>query len=136
VGNAGQFQKGNPGGPGRQPQRLSQPVIFNLKQAARKHCEEALQVIAACLKDKDPKVRLLAATIMLERGYGKPELKADVTATHRFAVVPDTMPKDEWLSRHGQPVGSAPYTPPRSYDPNSKTLDLEAEKPDPDSKPN
>ena len=49
------------------------------------------------MRDKDARVRLMAAEIMLERGYGKPEQKSDVDVVHRFALVPEVMEKDEWL---------------------------------------
>jgi hypothetical protein len=103
------FQKGQSGNPkGRPPGRSpSQMVRFNLKQAAREHCEEALQVIAGCMRDKDARVRLMAAEIMLERGYGKPEQKSDVDVVHRFALVPEVMEKDEWLKHRGQPQPKA-----------------------------
>ena len=79
-----------------------------MKQAARAYCEEAIEVIAGCMRSKDERVALIAANIMLERGYGKPEQKADVTAMHRFAIVPQTMERDAWLANRGQPL--APST--------------------------
>ena len=104
--NSGQFKKGNrinPRGrpPGRGPHQI---VLWDLKQAARSHCEEALQIIAKCMHDDDPRVRVMACNIMLERGYGKPEVKADVTMQHKFAVVPQVMEQSEWLRNKGQPV--------------------------------
>jgi hypothetical protein len=73
----------------------------------RAHCEEAIEVIAECMRHKDARVRLLAASIMLERGYGKPEQKSDASVTHKFALVPEVMPKDEWLKYRGQPQPKA-----------------------------
>jgi hypothetical protein len=87
-------------------------IVFDLREAARKHCPKALEVIAGCLDHKDAKVRLLAANIMLERGYGKPEQKGDSTAVHKFAVVPEVMEQAEWLERRGQPKRLALLPPP------------------------
>jgi hypothetical protein len=107
------FTKGNPGGPGRPKGRLDPIEKFNLKMAARQLCPEGLEVVAAALKHKDVRIRLMAAEIAFERGYGKPEQKTDVTATHRFAIVPQTMPKDEWLANRGQPLALPPPDPDR-----------------------
>jgi hypothetical protein len=82
-------------------------VIWDLKMAARQHCPKALQRIAECLDDEDKKVRLMAAQIMLERGYGKAEQHVDSEVTHNFCIAPDVMPLDAWLERKGQPVGAA-----------------------------
>jgi hypothetical protein len=42
---------------------------------------------------------------VLERGYGRPDVHADVSVTHAFAEVPQVMTQDEWLRRRGQPEG-------------------------------
>jgi hypothetical protein len=96
---------GNPqgAGPGRPKGGLLPVVRFNLKMAARAHCEEAIEVIAECMRHKDARIRLMAASIMLERGYGKPEQNSDSTVLHKFAVVPEVMEEAEWLERRGQP---------------------------------
>jgi hypothetical protein len=103
------FVKGDRGNPLGRPKggRLAQMVRFDLKQAARAHCEEALEVIARCMRSDDERVRLMAANIMLERGYGKPEQKTDAEVVHRFALVPEVMEKDEWLKHRGQPQPKA-----------------------------
>jgi hypothetical protein len=44
-------------------------IVFDLREAARKHCPKAIAVVAKCLDSADEKVRLMAANIMLERGY-------------------------------------------------------------------
>jgi hypothetical protein len=101
------FRKGQPGGPGRP--RLDQMTVFNAREAARRHCRKAIAVLARCLNSRDEKVRIIAATALLDRGYGRPEIVADV-AVHKFAyaIVPETMPVDEWLARKGQPVKPLP----------------------------
>lgn len=106
------FIKGNPGRP-KGSGTLDPIVRFDLKMAARKLCQEGIAVVADALKHKDVRIRLMAAEIAFERGYGKPEQKTDVTATHRFAVVPQTMPKDEWLANRGQPLALPPPDPDR-----------------------
>ena len=80
VADSGSFRKGviaNPAGrpPGRSPSAM---IVYDLKQAARSYAAKSIEVIAACLDHKDAKVRLLAATIMLERAYGRPEVKGRI----------------------------------------------------------
>jgi hypothetical protein len=71
--------------------------------AAREHCPEALAVVVRCMRSKDERVAMMAASIMLERGYGKPKEQVDTTLTHNFAEVPQVMPLAQWLETRGQP---------------------------------
>jgi hypothetical protein len=106
------FIKGVSGNPlGRR--KVSPVTAWNIKQAARDNCEEALNVIAHCLRSADEKIRLMAASLMLDRGYGKPEQRVDAEVTHRFAEVPQVMPKDQWIANRGVPQLAPP-------DPNRK----------------
>jgi hypothetical protein len=78
--------------------------------AARAYAPQAIEVIARCLQSKDERIALMAASIMLDRGFGKPEITADVGVTHKFAyaIVPEPMEKAEWLARRGQPANPLP----------------------------
>jgi hypothetical protein len=109
------FQKGEINNPRGRPagQLPARTVLFDLKQAARSHCERAIQVIAEAMESADEKVAVTAAAIMLDRGYGKPEQKADVAVVHKFAVVPQVMEKAEWLANKGQPKALPPPDPDR-----------------------
>jgi hypothetical protein len=95
-------------------------VIYDLKQAARKLCPEAMKLIEECLHHKDKRIALTAAEIILERAYGKPEQQADVNVQHRFVIAPQTMEIEEWLERKGQPK---PALPPPDDDPEPSTDD-------------
>jgi hypothetical protein len=134
------FPKGQSGNPlgsskgrrGRPPgQKPSTVVIWDLKMAARKHCPKALQRIAECLDDEDKKVGLMAAQIMLERGYGRPEQHVDAEVTHNFCIAPDVMPLDTWLARKGQPVGASgdAWLEKHQQSKPARTIDLKAEEP-------
>jgi hypothetical protein len=100
------FRPGESGNPrGRPPgNRASKIVLWDLKHAARQHCPKALARIVEALDDEDKRIRLLAAELLLERGYGKPEMHADIEINHRFVVAPQTMGLDEWLACKGQPA--------------------------------
>jgi hypothetical protein len=76
-------------------------VIYDLNQAARKHCPEALEIVLRCLRSDDECVALLAAQILFERAYGKPVQHSDVEVDHRFVVAPQTMALDRWLANKG-----------------------------------
>jgi hypothetical protein len=101
------FTKGISGNPAGRA-GLDPVVRFNLKQAAREHCPEALDVIAECMRSKDERVAIAAASIMLERGYGKPEQHADIEVSHRFVIAPNTMQIDAWLESKGQQTPALP----------------------------
>jgi hypothetical protein len=45
----------------------------------------------------------MAASIMLDRGYGRPKEHVDVETVHNFAEVPQVMPLKQWLETRGQP---------------------------------
>jgi len=96
------FTKGISGNPaGRSG--LDPVVRFNLKMAARSYAPEALEVIAKAMRSEDERVRLMAASIMLDRSYGKPKEHVDVETVHNFAEVPQVMPLRRWLETRGQP---------------------------------
>jgi hypothetical protein len=46
---------------------------------------QPIEVLAEALNHKDVRVRMVAAMALIERGYGRPEQKADATVTHKFA---------------------------------------------------
>lgn len=63
--------KGHPKSGGRQkgtPNRAS----TELRDMAREYTEEAVKIIAKCMRDKDPDIRLRAVAMMLDRSHGKP----------------------------------------------------------------
>jgi hypothetical protein len=106
------FKRGGPGGPGRPRHTATQRIIaFDLKQAAKAFCPDAIERLAQHMWSDDERVSLAACIAMLERGFGKPEQKAEATVTHKFAVVPEVMEKMEWLERRGQPKRTLELVP-------------------------
>ena len=59
----------NPGG------RPALPA--DLREAAQAHSSKAMTVLAEMLDDPDPRVRIRAAEVLLDRGYGKPTQQID-----------------------------------------------------------
>ena len=60
-------------------------------------------LIARCMRSEDERAAVMAANVMLERGYGKAEQHSDVEINHRFVIAPQTMSLDRWLANKGQP---------------------------------
>lgn len=83
-------QSGNP--KGREPDAK----VRELKEAALSKCPKALRVVEDALDDPNPDVRLKAASILFDRGIGRPsqaiDLKADVSVTDKRA---DELTDDE-----------------------------------------
>lgn len=61
------FQPGQSGNPGGRPK--DDP---RLKAMAQARTEEAFAVVLQCLSDEDARIRLKAAEVILDRGFGKP----------------------------------------------------------------
>jgi hypothetical protein len=96
-------ESGNPGGlPGRASTIAKQMVIFDLKQAARALCPRAIKVLAEALHHKDLRVRLIAAGIAFERGYGKPERRSDNAVNHKLRSF-----RRSWKSPSGSSTGGS-----------------------------
>jgi hypothetical protein len=57
-------QSGNPGGRPKMPE--------DLKEAMRGLADKAVEVLREAMECDDPRVRVMAATAALDRGYGKP----------------------------------------------------------------
>lgn len=70
--NAGRFLPGQTGNPGGRPKGIA--------AIAREHTDKAVEVLVNAMDDGDPRVRVVAAKEILDRGYGKaPVFTADLT---------------------------------------------------------
>ena len=94
------FVKGQPGGPGR-PRRDVAIVLYDIRNAARGFGEEAPMTLVKHMRSDEPRASIAAAVAILDRGFGKPEQKADIELTHRFVVAPEVMDKAAWLTTKG-----------------------------------
>lgn len=61
------FQPGQSGNPGGRPAESSA-----LKKMAREHAVKAVAVLVSALDDEDARIRVAAASAILDRGFGKP----------------------------------------------------------------
>ena len=59
---------GNPAGRGPGRPKIVGLIAFEIRQAARAHCPEAVERLAALMRSKDERVSMLACIAMIERG--------------------------------------------------------------------
>jgi hypothetical protein len=134
-------RRGRPAG-----QMPAKAIVWDLKMAARSYCKEALQFIVETMRDQNESrdTRMKAATILLERGYGRPEVTAEVDVNQRFAyaIVPEVLSREEWLETVAKPAleERASEAPPGVADYSKGAppiLDLKAneERPEPELPP-
>jgi hypothetical protein len=84
---------------------IAKPPIcmYDLKQAAKRHSEEGLNILLGCMRDPaaDWGHRIRAVELLWAYGHGKPQQSLEVDVSHKFAVVPAVMSKEEWLATKG-----------------------------------
>lgn len=99
----GKFKPGVSGNPNGRP-KIPQDVI----DAARAHTETAIAtLVSMCQTSEDDKVRVQAAEAILNRAWGKPTERQEITGANGGPIqqeVVDARPAltpDEWLKTHG-----------------------------------
>lgn len=70
-GRSGRFQKGHSANPGGM-KKTERAQVDLVRRAARKHGLACVEELASLMREGPPKVRLLAATALLDRGFGRP----------------------------------------------------------------
>jgi len=69
------FKKGQSGNPGGRPKMPEE-----LKKAMQGLAEDAIKVLQEAMQSDDMRARIMAASHVLDRGYGKPTQSVDLTA--------------------------------------------------------
>lgn len=75
------WKKGQSGNPSGRPR-----ADAALRDAAREYTQEALDVLAGCLKSKSAAIKIKAARELLDRGWGKPRQSVELGATDDVSV--------------------------------------------------
>ena len=73
--NGGRWVKGQSGNPGGRPK-----MPEDLKRAMQGLAENAIKVLREAMESDDLRARIMAASHVLDRGYGKPTQAVDLTA--------------------------------------------------------
>jgi hypothetical protein len=126
---------GRPNTSRRLQPKTTHMTIFDVREAARQHCKRAIAVLAAAMEDEDPRVRVAAAEAMLSRGYGKPEIAANVNVNHSFVECPKVLDEEAWIKKRQAQLAAIARS---ETDPHGKRqwdIDLQATPVD-DKKPN
>jgi hypothetical protein len=99
------FQKGQSGNPGGRSK-----AARDVEEAAREHSAMALTTLAKICGDPKapPAARISAATVILDRGYGRPA--QTIHATHRHEIDPETV-TDAELARIASNAGAGDGAP-------------------------
>jgi hypothetical protein len=80
-------ESGNPGGRPKKPQTIeAKRIIADVKAAARALTQDAIDTLAAVMKDPKapPAARISAAVALLDRGHGRPTQAVDVSGEVAF----------------------------------------------------
>jgi hypothetical protein len=94
------FKKGQSGNPGGRPKEISE-----VKDLARAHTAAAIERLAHWMMSDDARASVAASAALLDRAWGKAEVKADVSVSrHYVARVPEkSRDTDTWVQNHAPP---------------------------------
>jgi hypothetical protein len=94
--NSGSFQPGSSGNPGGRPK-----VLADVQEVARAYSKDAIKTLASIMNNaKAPAAaRITAASVLLDRGYGKPLQTVHSENNNVNYIVSDQpMTEEEWVA--------------------------------------
>ena len=89
--------------------------LTDIRSEARKHTKRAIEVlggILACENSTDD-ARIKAAAVLLDRGWGKPQVHIEIDETIHHVITDETMDVGDWSETYRDRV-AAPTRPPKS----------------------
>jgi hypothetical protein len=110
--------------PGQSGNRTGRPV--GLEAICREHTQKSVDVLVAALSDDDARIRVTAAGMLLDRGWGKPSQSVTdattgekVTFLHLVAArsISDQINGDRVFEAEHTDVDTAPNAPPNLLEP-------------------
>jgi hypothetical protein len=100
----GRFAKGATGNAGSRP-----AVVKPLQELARTHTAMAIRTLAhVAKKGKNESARITAASMLLDRGYGRPPQSIDIRALFEQKLTELTMDELAALEQHLEAIGGDP----------------------------
>jgi HEAT repeat protein len=89
------FKRGQSGNPGGRPR-----MAVDVRELARAHTKAALATLVDCMKNEDGAVRVAAARVILDRGWGRPiqSIEADVKMSAQPNAIASTLTKQEKIA--------------------------------------
>jgi hypothetical protein len=76
-----------------------------LQALAREYTAEAVERVAELMRSAaDEHVRLKAAGMLFDRGWGRAEITADLNVSHAFVVAPEVMTEADWVAAYATGV--------------------------------
>ena len=89
------FKRGQSGNPGGRPR-----MAFDVREMAQAYTKTALATLVDCMKNEDGAVRVAAARVVLERGWGRPiqSIEADVKTSAQPGAIARTLTIQEKIA--------------------------------------
>jgi HEAT repeat protein len=75
-------------------------MAVDVREMARAHTKTALGTLVDCMKNEDGAVRVAAARVILDRGWGRPiqSIEADVKMSAQPSAITGTLTKQEKIT--------------------------------------
>jgi len=90
----------------RTPDKISEMIPADAVSLARRYSRAAIEVVNQIMEDGDSDaIRLRAAEVMLERGWGKASSNVDMKVDHKYSVAVSGLGREELVGMLRQRLG-------------------------------